>query len=125
MSIAAKVLVTLIALQHLYILHMEMFRWTTPRIRKVFSTTEEFANQSKVLAANQGLYNGFLAAGLLWSLFAQSVGTPPFDKQIAIFFVSCVAVAGIYGGLTANKRILYMQAAPALVALAVLLLVPA
>ena len=90
-----------------------MFLWTTPRGRKAFNITEQFANDTKVLAANQGLYNGFLAAGLIWALLAP----PTMATPLAIFFLGCVVVAGIYGGLTANKRILFIQALPALVAL--------
>lgn len=120
MDIIAKILVGLVALEHLYILYMEMFAWTTPRVRKSFGTTEVFAQESKTLAANQGLYNGFLAAGLIWSLLHPDrwVGA-----QLAAFFLACVIVAGIYGGLTANRRILYVQALPAGIALLLLLVI--
>jgi putative membrane protein len=117
MSIFAKVLVLLIGLEHLYILYMEMFLWTHPKTLKKFNMTPEFAQASKALAGNQGLYNGFLAAGLLWSL-ADPSGC---GKLIAIFFAGCVLVAGIYGGFTAIKKIFYIQALPAAVTLAVLL----
>ena len=117
MSIIAKILIALIALEHIYILVLEMFLWTTPRGRKAFGMTPEFAEQTKVLAANQGLYNGFLAAGLIWSLLAPAA----YATQLALFFLGCVLVAGLYGGATANKRIWYVQALPAAIALIVLL----
>ncbi|HEY9715160.1 MAG TPA: DUF1304 domain-containing protein [Chroococcales cyanobacterium] len=120
MNIAAKILVVLIALQHFYIMHFEMFRWTTPKIRALFGTTEEFAQESKVLAANQGLYNGFLAAGLTWSLFAP----PELSSALAKYFVGCVMVAGIYGGITAKRKILYVQGLPAAITLLLLFLLP-
>jgi len=116
MSILAKILIALIALEHVYILVLEMFLWTTPRGRKAFGMTPDFAEQTKVLAANQGLYNGFLAAGLIWSLLAPAA----YATQLALFFLACVLVAGLYGGATANKRIWYVQALPAAVALIVL-----
>jgi len=108
MSILSKILILLLALSHFYILYVEMFRWTTPRVRKKFGTTEEFALASKVLAANQGLYNGFLAAGLVWALLAPV----EMAKPLALFFAGCVLVAGLYGGATANKRIYLVQALP-------------
>ena len=117
MSILAKILIALIALEHIYILVLEMFLWTTPRGRKAFGMTPEFAEQTKVLAANQGLYNGFLAAGLIWSLLAPATYAIP----LAVFFLGCVLIAGLYGGATANKRIWYVQALPAAIALVVLL----
>jgi putative membrane protein len=116
MSLIAKVLVALIAAEHVYILVLEMFLWTTPRGLRAFAITEQFARDTKVLAANQGLYNGFLAAGLIWSL----VAPPPLAMPLAIFFVGCVIVAGVYGGLTANTRILVIQALPAAVAMVAL-----
>lgn len=100
--------VLLVALLHVYILVLEMFLWNTPRGRRAFGLTPEFAAQSKVLAANQGLYNGFLAAGLIWGLAMRESGEP-----IMLFFLLCVLVAGLYGAATANKRILYIQALPA------------
>ena len=112
----ALVLVALMALLHVYILVLEMFLWATPRGRRAFGTTPEFAEQSRVLAANQGLYNGFLAAGLVWALL-----TGGWDGyKIAMFFLGCILVAGLYGGITANKRILFIQAIPALVTMLVL-----
>jgi putative membrane protein len=108
------VLVGLIAALHVYILVLEMFLWETPRAMKAFGSTPEFAARTRVLAANQGLYNGFLAAGLIWAL-ALGVGDAGYD--IALFFLGCVMIAGFYGAATANLRILYVQALPALFAL--------
>jgi putative membrane protein len=116
-SILAKILIALIALEHVYFLVLEMFLWTKPRTRAAFGMSAEQAEQSKVLAANQGLYNGFLAAGLIWSLLAPAA----YAMQLALFFLGCVLVAGLYGGATANKRIWYVQALPAAIALIVLL----
>jgi putative membrane protein len=103
------VLVAVVALEHLYFLYLEMFSWTSASTRKAFGTTPSFAEESKTLAANQGLYNGFLAAGLIWSLFAG----PVLQRPLEIFFASCVVIAGIYGGLTVTRRILVIQALPA------------
>src|SRR2546429_5942133 len=108
MSIIAKILIALVALEHVYFLVLEMFLWTTPRTRAAFGMTAEQAEQTKVLAANQGLYNGFLAAGLLWALFAPR----DFATQLALFFLGCVLVAGIYGGFTAKRRQWLLQALP-------------
>ena len=116
MHTAIDILVALVALLHLYFLVLEMFLWTKPFGRKVFRLTPEFAEASRTLAANQGLYNGFLAAGLIWSLLAPY----PFKFWLQIFFLTCVIVAGIYGGITVNKRILWIQAAPAFLALVLL-----
>ena len=113
MSIAAQIVIALVALLHSWFLVLEMFLWDKPAGRKAFGTTAEFAAQSKVLAANQGLYNGFLAAGLLWSLWLGADGV-----AVARFFLGCVLVAGIYGGFTASRRILLFQAAPAALAVA-------
>jgi putative membrane protein len=115
MTTIANALVGLVALLHVYFLVLEMFLWTTPTGRRVFRTTPEFAQASKVLAANQGLYNGFLAAGLAWGLAAGADGF-----HIQLFFLSCVIVAGLYGAWTVNRRILYVQALPALAALVLL-----
>ena len=112
----ANVFVALIALLHVYILVLEMFLWTTPRGRKAFGTTAEFAEQSKVLAANQGLYNGFLAAGLVFGL-VRGGGS---GVAIVFFFLGCIFVAGVYGGLTASRKILFIQAVPAAITAAVL-----
>ncbi|TIT01871.1 DUF1304 domain-containing protein [Mesorhizobium sp.] len=111
----ANVLVGLVALIHLYIVYLEMVLWNTPRGHKVFKLTPEFASGSKVLAANQGLYNGFLAAGLIWGLYLGEAGF-----QIKIFFLLCVAIAGLYGAATVGRKILYIQTAPAAVALVAL-----
>jgi len=110
----ASLAVALIAALHVYILVLEMFLWTTPRGRRAFGLTPEFAEASKALAANQGLYNGFLAAGLAWSL----VAPPPLARPLRIFFLGCVIVAGLYGGATASRKILVVQALPAALALA-------
>jgi putative membrane protein len=119
MAIISKILVALVALEHVYILYLEMFLWTTPRGMKAFGTTKEVAEASKVLAANQGLYNGFLAAGLFWSVLHPD---PLIGKQIALFFLACVIVAAIYGGLTAKRSILVIQGLPALIAIIAVLL---
>jgi putative membrane protein len=111
---AANILVGLVALLHAYFLVLEMFLWDKPRGMRVFRTTPEYAAASKTLAANQGLYNGFLAAGLIWGLFA---GDP-----VKIFFLGCVIVAGAFGAATVNLRILWIQALPAAIALALVLI---
>ncbi|MFS1553025.1 DUF1304 domain-containing protein [Acinetobacter radioresistens] len=108
-----QILIVLIALLHLYILVLEIFLWDKPSGLKAFGNTLEKARLTKVMAQNQGLYNGFLAAGLLWSLYAPE----SYALVLANFFLGCVLVAGIYGGLTASKKIIYIQALPALVAL--------
>jgi putative membrane protein len=113
----ANLLIGLIAALHVYILVLEMFLWETPRAMKAFGLTPELARQTKNLAANQGLYNGFLAAGLFWGLFLG-----PEGFQVKVFFLLCVLIAGIYGAATANKRILFIQAIPAALALLVLLI---
>jgi putative membrane protein len=115
MQTIAKLLVALVAVLHLYFLVLEMFLWTTPTGRRAFGTTPEFAEASKTLAANQGLYNGFLAAGLLWGLWLGDAG-----RAVTIFFLVCVIVAGVYGAITASRKILFVQALPAALALAVL-----
>src|SRR5881392_1486261 len=108
MALVATALTALVALLHVYFLVLEMFLWTKPAGRRAFGTTPEFAEASKVLAANQGLYNGFLAAGLLWSL---TLGAD--DVRVRMFFLVCVVIAGVYGAATASKKILYVQALPA------------
>jgi putative membrane protein len=113
MSTLASLLVGLVAAVHVYILVLEMFLWRTPRARAAFGTTPEFAEASAALAANQGLYNGFLAAGLVWG----SVAADPVGRAAQIFFLVCVVVAGVYVAATANKRILFVQALPAGLAL--------
>jgi putative membrane protein len=116
----ASVLVGLVALIHAYILVLEMFMWDTPKGRKVFNTTPEFSAASKVLAANQGLYNGFLAAGLIWSLIL-GIGAGAAGRPVALFFLAGVVAVGVYGAATAAKKILYVQALPAAVAIAAVL----
>lgn len=116
MNTAANIAVALVALLHAGFLVLEMFYWDKPLGLRVFRLTPEFARASKALAANQGLYNGFLAAGLLWGLSLGSAGHP-----IQIFFLGCVIVAGVFGAVTVNRRILWVQALPAAVALALVL----
>lgn len=114
MNILSQLIIGFIATLHLYILWLEMFAWTT-RGRKVFRTIpEDLFEKTKVMAANQGLYNGFLAAGLIWSLF---INDADWSKNVAIFFLSCVLVAGVYGAMTASKRIFMVQAVPAILGL--------
>ena len=113
----ANSLVALVAALHVYFLILEMFLWTKPLGLKTFRNTPEKAADSAVLAANQGLYNGFLAAGLIWGLLQ---GTPAFALEIKAFFLLCVIVAGVYGAVTVSRRILFVQAAPAAVALILL-----
>ena len=119
MNRLSQFLVALVALEHLYFLYLEMFAWTKPRTMKSFGTTKDFAQASKTLAANQGLYNGFLAAGLIWGLFHPNSGV---GFQIQVFFLSCVIVAAIYGGLTVKRSIVFIQGLPALLALLVLMI---
>ena len=117
MNLAASILVGVVAAIHLYILVLEMFLWNTPRGRAVFATDPDFAAKAAPLAANQGLYNGFLAAGLVGSLLAS--GTTAY--QAKLFFLGCVIVAGGYGAITVNRRILFVQAVPAALALILVL----
>ena len=106
-------LVGLIAALHLYIMVMEMVLWEAPRTRRIFGTTAEFAAQSKVLAANQGLYNGFLAVGLIWAIW---LGLPGEGAGAALIFLGCIAVAGVFGGATSGVRIFFVQTVPAVIA---------
>ena len=115
MTPIANVLTGLVALAHVGILVLEMFLWDHPVGRRIFAMTPEVSASSKVLAMNQGLYNGFLAAGLLWSLVAAHDGF-----MIALYFLTCVFVAGVFGAATANRKILYVQALPALIAIVLL-----
>ena len=115
MGIVAAVLVGLVAVVHAYILVLEMFLWRTPRGRAAFGMTEEFARDTAALAANQGLYNGFLAVGLIYGLLAD-------DRAFQVFFLVCVVVAGLYGAATASRRILFVQAVPGALALLAVLL---
>ncbi|ERF82930.1 DUF1304 domain-containing protein [Bradyrhizobium viridifuturi] len=120
MLVLANFLIAVVAALHLYFLVLEMFLWTRPLGLKTFRNSLEKATDSAVLAANQGLYNGFLAAGLIWGLVH---GNPAFAFQIKTFFLLCVIVAGAYGAATVSRRILYVQAAPAALALILLWLV--
>jgi len=117
MSAASQVLTGLVAVLHVYFLVLEMFLWTTPFGRKTFKRSAAEMESTKVLAANQGLYNGFLAAGLAWSF----VASEPVATEVRVFFLGCVVVAGIYGAATAARQILFVQAIPAALALAVTL----
>jgi len=117
MSTAANILVAIVAALHVYFMALEIFLWTRPFGRRTFGLTPEFAEASKRLAANQGLYNGFLAAGLVWGLWLGDAGF-----AIKVFFLGCVIVAGVFGALTVNRKILFVQALPAAVALVTLCL---
>jgi putative membrane protein len=114
MNLISTILIVVVALLHFFFLYLEMFLWDKPFGRKTFRTTEEQAKSSKTLAMNQGLYNGFLAAGLIWSLFT--------DDSVKIFFLVCVSIAGIFGALTVSKRIFYIQSLPAILGLLAVLL---
>lgn len=118
MIIVANALVGLVALIHVYIVVLEMVLWTKPRGRATFGFTPEFADQTRTLGLNQGLYNGFLVAGLIWGLIAG--GDTGFAAKV--FFLACVAVAGIVGGITVSKRILFVQTIPAVLGLIFVLL---
>ena len=115
MSLTVQILIGIVAALHLYFLVLEMVLWEKPAARRAFGFTPEFAAATKTLAANQGLYNGFLAAGLIWSVLGGGVA-------VAVFFLSCVVIAGLFGALTVSRKILWVQALPAAVALALLLL---
>lgn len=117
MALAAQILIALIALLHFYFLVLEMFLWDKPRGMRAFNLTPERAAATKVLAANQGLYNGFLAAGLVWGL---ALGSECLG--VKTFFLACVLIAGVFGGLTASRKIFFIQALPAAIALALLAL---
>jgi len=116
MSILTTIAISIVIVLHVLFLVLEMFLWNTTAGRKTFGLSEDFAKQSAALAANQGLYNGFLAAGLLWGLF----GTGGNDALL--FFLGCIIIAGLYGTLTASRKILFLQALPAVIAMALLLL---
>ncbi len=116
MTTAASVAIALVALLHAYFLVLEMFLWDRPFGRRVFKTTPEYAAASKKLAANQGLYNGFIAAGLVWGLTLGAAGV-----EVKIFFLSCVVIAGVFGAVTVSRNILFVQALPGIIALALLL----
>jgi putative membrane protein len=112
MTTITNILIGLVALLHVYFLVLEMFLWNTPYGRRTFGLTPEFSAASKTLAANQGLYNGFLVAGLIWGLTLGAEGL-----YVKVFFLSCVIVAGLYGGWTVNRKIFFVQALPAVLAL--------
>jgi putative membrane protein len=112
MSLLAQILVGVVAVLHAWFLVLEMFLWSTPYGRRAFGQTAEQAEATRVLAANQGLYNGFLAAGLLWGLMQGAPG-----RGVVVFFLGCVIVAGLYGGFSASRKILFVQALPGVVAL--------
>jgi len=116
MSTAANIVIALVALLHAYFLVLEMFLWDKPYGMRTFKLTPEFAAASKGLAANQGLYNGFLVAGLAWGLYLGDAGI-----HVKVFFLACVIVAGLFGGATVNRKILFVQAIPGIIALALLL----
>ncbi len=118
MELITRLLIGLIAFIHCYIMWLEMFAWTT-RGPKAFNKPAEELEQSKTLAANQGLYNGFLAAGLLWTF---TIDNYYWQNNISLFFLTCVTVAGLYGSITVTRKIFYIQAAPALVAIALILI---
>ena len=117
MTTAANIAVALVALLHFYFLILEMFLWDKPRGLRTFGITPEFAAASKSLAANQGLYNGFLAAGLVWGLALGAAGNP-----VKIFFLACIITAGVFGACTASRKILWVQALPGAIALILVLL---
>jgi putative membrane protein len=117
-STVANIVVALVALLHVYFLVLEIFLWDKPAGLRAFNQTPEEAAATKILAANQGLYNGFLAAGLLWGLSLGAAGT-----GIKIFFLGCVLIAGLFGAATASRKILYIQALPAALALVLVLLI--
>lgn len=110
MNFVLALTIGFVAIQHIFFLVLEMFLWTKPLGRKVFRMTPEKASSTAVLAANQGLYNGFLAAGLIWSLWSEQL-------SMATFFLSCVVIAGIFGGATVNRRIFFIQAIPGVIGL--------
>jgi len=116
MATAANIVIGFVALLHAYFLVLEMFLWDKPFGRRVFKTTPEYAAASKTLASNQGLYNGFLAAGLVWGLYLGAAGL-----EVKIFFLACVIVAGVFGAVTVSRMILFVQAVPGIIALALLL----
>ncbi|MCW5722265.1 MAG: DUF1304 domain-containing protein [Devosia sp.] len=111
---AATLFIGLVALVHVYIMLLEMLWWNTPRGRKAFNLTPSFAEKTRVLAANQGLYNGFLAAGLIWGLIHPD---PALAWQIQLFFLACVAIAGLFGAVTSSRKILFIQTVPAVIAI--------
>jgi putative membrane protein len=117
MTLAANIITGLVALLHVYFMVLEMFLWDKPAGRKAFGLSQAQAESTKVMAANQGLYNGFLAAGLIWALYLGDAG-----HHIKLFFLGCVLVAGLFGAATASKKILFVQALPAALGLVLVLL---
>ena len=115
MSLSASAVIALIGLLHVYILVLEMFLWDKPAGRRAFGMTQEMATATKTLAANQGLYNGFLAAGLFWGLWLGDAG-----QSVKVFFLLCVLAAGLFGAATASRKILFIQAVPAAIGLGLL-----
>lgn len=118
MEILINILICLVALLHLYFLYFEMFAWTTKGPKIFRSFPKDLFEPTKAMAANQGLYNGFLSAGLVWSYFIED---PTWKTNVALFFLICVAVAGVYGALTASKKIFFVQALPALITIGLIL----
>ncbi|MFC3652308.1 DUF1304 domain-containing protein [Dyella humi] len=117
MSTLANIVVTIIALMHVWFLILEMVLWDKPAGRRAFGTTAEYAAQTRVLAANQGLYNGFLTAGLFWGLIVGGMeGT-----HVKLFFLACILVAGVYGGFSATRKVLWIQGLPAAIGIALVL----
>jgi putative membrane protein len=119
MIITGKILIALLAIEHLYIMYIEMFAWETKGKDSFKSIPPDLFKPTKGLAANQGLYNGFLAAGLIWSLF---IGNTDWSKNVSTFFLTCVIVAGIYGAISASKTIFFKQSLPAIITLMFVLL---
>ncbi len=119
MNTITKIFIILITLEHLYFMYFEMFAWETIGKKTFKSLPEHIFKPTKGLAANQGLYNGFLAAGLIWSQF---ISDSDWSENIATFFLSCITVAGVYGAISANRKIFYVQALPAIVALSIILI---
>ena len=118
MAVAVQILIALVGLLHIYFLVLEMFLWKTPKAQKAFAMTADFAQSTAVMAANQGLYNGFLAAGLIYSLIA----SVEVAAQFQVFFLSCVFIAGVYGGYSVGNKIFLMQGLPALMTLILIFL---
>ncbi|HTB06570.1 MAG TPA: DUF1304 domain-containing protein [Bacteroidia bacterium] len=119
MKLAAEILIGIVAIEHLYILWLEMFAWTTQGRKTFKGFPADLFEKTKTMAANQGLYNGFLAAGLIWSL---CISDPIWSVNVSIFFLACVVIAGVYGGLTVGRAILIKQALPAIIALTVVVI---
>lgn len=114
MNLIVKILIILVALEHLYILWLEMFAWTSTGRRTFKSMPADMFEKTKSMAANQGLYNGFLAAGLIWSIIIED---PEWSRNVAVFFLSCIAIAGIYGAVSVQRSIFYIQGLPAILAI--------